>query len=36
VEVSIRLCLMDLDSSGPDLLIGTITEAIGSRNVGST
>jgi hypothetical protein len=30
VEVPIRLCSMDLDSSGPDLLIGAITEAIGS------
>jgi hypothetical protein len=30
VEVLIRLCSMDLDSSGPNLLIGAITEAIGS------
>jgi hypothetical protein len=36
VEVPIRLCSMDLDSSGRDLLIGTITEAFGSRNLGST
>jgi hypothetical protein len=36
VEVPIKLCSIALDSSGLDLLIGTITEAIGGINCGGT